>query len=101
MAFLISQTLILAGLLAAGALAQGFDEYRVKTAFLYNFVKFVEWPDDAFQSAKDPIAICMIGYDPQRRALEDLVRGKAIQGRAIVVRQVSNAEQAKICQVLF
>jgi hypothetical protein len=62
----------------------------------------VEWPAEAFQSAKDPIAICTLTYNPrQHRALEDTVQGKTIQGRALAVRQVSNATQSNTCQVLF
>jgi len=101
MAFLSSRTLALAILLAVGARAQSFDEYRLKAAFLSNFAKFVEWPPEAFGSPSDPITICTIGYDPQRRGLEEAVRGIMIGGRTLVVRQASNVEQANTCQILF
>ena len=26
-------------------------EYQVKAAFIYNFMKFVEWPDSTFESS--------------------------------------------------
>ena len=36
------------GLSLSSASAQGVSqEYRVKAAYLYNFLKFVEWPEDA------------------------------------------------------
>ena len=93
--------LLLGILLIAGARAQTVDEYRVKAAFLYNFAKFVEWPPETFQSSTDPIAICTLGYSPYRRGLEEAVRGKTIGSRALVVRQVSDVEQASACQILF
>ena len=39
------------GLLPAalpGAEPRPLDEYAVKAAFLYNFAKFVDWPESAF-----------------------------------------------------
>jgi hypothetical protein len=77
------------------------DEYRVKAGFLFNFAKFVEWPPETFQSSTDPIVICALGYDPYRRALEEAVREKTIQGRTFSVHQVSDVEQANACQILF
>ena len=35
------------------------NEYQVKAAFLYNFVKFVDWPSSAFTSPNQPLAICV------------------------------------------
>ena len=46
-------------------------EYRVKAAFLYNFVKFVEWPAEAPAGA---LAICVAGRNPFGTVLTDLLR---------------------------
>jgi hypothetical protein len=35
------------------------NEYQVKAALLYNFVKFVDWPSSAFTSPNQPLAICV------------------------------------------
>jgi hypothetical protein len=77
------------------------DEYPVKAAFLFNFAKFVEWPPDSFKGPEDPIAICVLGQDPFGSALEDLVRNKTVANRAFVVRDVSNAQQASKCHIVF
>ena len=77
------------------------DEYQVKAAFLYNFAKFVEWPPEAFKTPKDPILICVLGHNPFGNALEEAIRGKSIEGRAFAFRQVSDAESANACQILF
>ena len=77
------------------------DEYPVKAAFLFNFAKFVEWPADAFKGPEDPIAICVLGQNPFGSALEDVVRNKTVANRAFVVREVSNAQQASKCQIVF
>jgi hypothetical protein len=77
------------------------DEYPVKAAFLFNFAKFVEWPADAFKGPDDPFAICVLGQNPFRGALEDVVRNKTVAERGFVVREVSNAQQASKCHIVF
>src|SRR5581483_2170318 len=42
---------------------QPMDAYQVKAAFVLNFARFVQWPDDATGSA-DPFAICVMGRNP-------------------------------------
>lgn len=88
-------------LLRPPILAQLVDEYQVKAAFLYNFTKFVEWPPDAFRTSKDPILVCVLGRNPFGSSLDDLIRGKFVEGRAFALRQVSDARDASVCQVLF
>ena len=87
--------------LAARAEEPEFDEYHVKAAFLYNFSKFVEWPPSAFASPREPIAICIAGQDPFGPILDDLVRGKKIGDRDLVVKRLPDARQASSCQILF
>jgi hypothetical protein len=76
------------------------DEYHVKAAFLYNFAKFVEWPSGTLGSSS-PIAICVLGQNPFGRVLEDTVSGKTVDGKAFVVRRISEAKAGPFCQILF
>src|SRR5690606_415551 len=39
-------------------------EYLVKAAFIYNFVKFVEWPGEKNISKQSNINICVMGNSP-------------------------------------
>ena len=45
--------------LPQGVLAQDSspDEYQIKLAFLYNFTKFVEWPEQALPSQQTHLVI--------------------------------------------
>lgn len=83
-----------------GACAQSVDEYQVKAAFLYNFAKFVEWPPQAFKTPADPISICILGANPFGNALEQAVKGKAVEGRSFTVRQISDLNPCH-CHILF
>jgi len=84
--------------LCAQASAQ---EYQIKAAFLYNFAKFVEWPPATFQDASGPIHICVLGSTPLDWMMEDMVRDKNVDGRALTVRKFTNISQAGNCQILF
>jgi hypothetical protein len=77
------------------------DEYTVKAAFLYNFVKFVDWPAGAFKASADPIRICTLGESPMGGALDETLRGRTFAGRTLVSIKISEPRQADNCQLLF
>jgi hypothetical protein len=82
-------------------------EYEVKAAFLYNFIKFVEWPASAFEGKNSPIVIGVLGSDPfldtssATNYLEDAIAGKTIEDRRIVVLHLERASDLSSCQLLF
>jgi hypothetical protein len=73
-------------------------EYQVKAAFLFNFLKFVEWPAAA---GDEPWVIGILGHDPFAGALEDTVRGKTVSGRRVEVRHYVRPGDVKDCNILF
>ena len=79
---------------------QGVEEYKVKAAFLYNFTKFVEWPDGAFRDASAPFVLAILGNDPFGDAL-DVLKGKTVLGRPIVVRRADSLEGLGRFHMLF
>lgn len=73
------------------AARQEVDEARaakVKAAYLYNFVKFVKWPEDAFAGADAPVVIGVVGEDPFGPVLDRAVREKRVGGRPITIRRI-------------
>jgi hypothetical protein len=89
---------IMLGILIIGAHGQAIDEYQIKAAFLYNFAKFVEWTPDPGSPA---ITFCVAGAAPLYNALEENLRGKNINGRTAVTRQIEATGETHGCQVLF
>ncbi len=95
-------TRILAVLLAVALshtapLAQGVsEEYRVKAAYLYNFLKFVEWPAEA---GPGPLTICVAGRNPFGNVLRDLVRGELVNDRTIEARVILEPDTG--CHLIF
>jgi hypothetical protein len=64
-------------------------EYKVKAAFLYNFLKFVEWPDDQSADVSIPITIGILGEDRFGTAFNEITSRK-VKERTIVVRRFSD-----------
>jgi YfiR/HmsC-like len=77
---------------------QSSGEYDVKAAFLYKFASFVDWPEPARNEA---VGICIVGRDPFGSALERVVEGKTIGGRAFVVRRLKDWKAGAPCHILF
>ena len=73
------------------------DEARVKTAYIYNFCKYVTWPESA---AGEPLDICLLGQDPLAEYLPSLKK-KTIASRNIEVQLYSICSDASCCELLF
>ena len=76
-------------------------EYQVKAAYLFNFLKFVEWPDDPSSNLNGRWVIGIIGENPFGDDLAQAVSGKVVQGRLLQVRQFTTMEDLRACHILF
>lgn len=96
---LLSTALLLL-LLPEKAPAQAVDEVeaKVKSAFLLNFARYVEWPDT--NSAK-PIVIGVLGVDPFGRHLDSTVEGKTVERRPVQLQRSQNVSGLTNCHVIF
>jgi hypothetical protein len=83
------------------------SEYEVKAAFLYNFIKFVEWPPKAYFDRNAPLIIGVLGENPfsspseATNYLDQAVTGKIINERKIVVKYSDRLADLTHCQLLF
>jgi hypothetical protein len=76
-------------------------EYEVKAAFIYNFAKYVRWPEASTSETRKPFVIGVIGRDPFGQALDDAIRGQSLQGRAVSVKRFGKVEEIADCDILF
>jgi hypothetical protein len=79
--------------------AQDVTEPSLKAAFIYNFVRFTEWPD-AFPAA-NPFVMCVLGDAAVSDALERTVRGRDVAGHPMVVSRVTSVGPKPPCHVLY
>lgn len=78
-----------------------FSEYDVKAAFLVNFAKFVEWPEEAFPEPDSPFKIGILGENPFGDTLAKLARDQELHGRAVEVEQSDQAGDLAGCHIVF
>jgi hypothetical protein len=86
--FITKRFLILAALLfGVRAEAQSpVNESQVKAMFVYNFLKFVEWPAVSHR-ASDPFVVLIIGDGPTADATEQFLESKMIGDQKVSVRR--------------
>lgn len=77
------------------AFSQDVDQ-KAYTLFLYNFMKYVEWPDP-----NGDFVIGVVGESPIKKELEVLAQTKKAKGRKIVVKTVITPEDAILCSMIY
>lgn len=76
-------------------------EYKVKSAFLFNFTQFVEWPADAFEDDDAPLVIGILGSDPFGPFLDETISGERLQEHPLIVERYESIEEVGHCHILF
>ncbi len=70
------------------------QEYKIKAAFLYNFIKFVEWPKGEIGDSNEPITIGILGKCPFENAFE-LLKDKQAKNRKVVIKRFKGFKELK------
>lgn len=86
-------------LCTAPASAQQATEPAVKAGFIYNFVRFTQWPP-AHEGDVGPLQICTPGAQPLDGQFAKL-QGRTVGARSIEVHTNSMASDWRVCEVLF
>lgn len=81
--------------------AQQFTEYELKSAYLFNFAKFIDFPENTFTSARDPFIIGVVGNEAFLDILQTVIKGKTINGRNILAISITQIEDLQNCQIVF
>jgi len=91
--------LLLAGLLCwtSPSRAEEYDSAEIKVAFLYNFAKFVDWPERPDTSE---LVVGIYGENPFGPAWQHL-GGKTVNGLPLRRIEVSTPEEAAGCQLIY
>ena len=69
-------------------------EYQLKAAFLYNFIKFADWPAERIPDNNEPIILGIIGKDPFGKAFEP-IKDKLVKSKKVVVKRFKPLQQLK------
>ena len=82
----------------AAASPQPVREDHLRAGYLFNFAKFVEWPNSG---ATDVLTICFVGGIGIRDSFAAGGDGKQVGTRAVVTRTLSRRESTEGCAVLY
>jgi hypothetical protein len=96
----MTRALVLAAMIAGGSVAmpQAQDiphEYQIKAAYLYNFLKYVEWPKPLNRT----FLICVAGQNPFGNVLENLTKNERVRGNPVKTETILAPEPG--CDVIF
>ena len=85
---------------SANAAGQSAGLGELKAAFLFNFSKFIEWPESAFA---DPASftIGVMGDDRVVYELNEIVMGKKIGKRSVTPKRLAAKDSPAGVQILF
>ena len=97
---LITAWILVGSVATVHALSPLLREYHIKAAFLYNFAKFVEWPDETPADTSVPIGVGVLGKDPFGSAL-DSINGKTVRDRSLVIKRFETVQDLEFCHILF
>ncbi len=71
-----------------------YKEYQIKAAFVYNFLKFVDWPKTMDAQGSGEIRIGIVGKDPFGKAF-DILTDKKVDDRRVVIQRFGDFTKLK------
>jgi hypothetical protein len=77
------------------------SEFQVKAAYLYNFGRFVQWPDEGRADRDESFEICVLGMDPFGQALDATLAGGTIDGKSVAAKRIAKPQEVNSCRILF
>jgi hypothetical protein len=96
---------IIAGFLLGSSRAHSqeadLNEYQIKAAFLFNFAKFIEWPEGTYSNAQSPFIVCIFGKDPFGKILDEALAGKSMNNHPVTILRARDEMSLRRCQMVF
>ena len=90
-----------AALAQTSAFAQTSLEYKVKGAFLFNFAKFIDWPNETTPPESNTFNLCVLGGNPFDDFFEDIERTKKIKKMNFKVKYLDRCCEFNGCKILY
>lgn len=84
--------LCLAPTASAASESAKYKEYEIKAAFMYNFLKFADWPAEKNEANDKKIIISILGKAPFGDTLES-IEGKSAEDKKVVIKKFKGIEE--------
>jgi hypothetical protein len=79
--------------------AQASTEIQVKAAFLFNFPKFIDWPNGSLDHLKE-FKICVLD-DRMPEALAELIQNEFVGGKPLHSEKKNPTDSLESCQLVY
>ena len=76
------------------------SEAELKAAFVFNFVKYVDWPTEVMNTSGGALTLCLVGGRDELFAELAEMEGKTVKGRGLRVRSADRGDDLKSCHIL-
>jgi hypothetical protein len=76
------------------------QEFQLKLAFIINFGRFINWPEETFKDNQSELDLCVLGKNPFGNALSEVV-GKKVGNRSLVVKKITSYSKEQRCHLLY
>lgn len=73
------------------------NDAQVRAAFLYNFLKFIEWP----APGNHELVIGVVSNPEFSRILEETIGSKTVDGKPVTSRRLASLAEAHDCNIVF
>ena len=73
---------------------------KVRTAYLYQFMRFIDWPEKDTSTGNDSNVICIPSRSNEFGYL-DLITQKTVNDRAISIERIDDTTPLTLCQILY
>ena len=81
-------------------MAQPATAPALTAAFLYNFAKFAEWPAESLPPGQR-LSLCVVGDNAVADALEQIIKGRAVEGHELTVAVLKADGPLRSCHLLY
>ena len=78
--------------------AAAMEEVDLKAAYVYNFIQFIDWPEDGAAAGQD-VTVCVSPFSPLKRPLTALEGRRTAKGRTVRVKLLEMADM-RPCRVI-
>lgn len=76
-------------------------EAKIKAAYMFKFISYVEWPAEAFSDDSSALVFGVAGESDVARYMELIARERTVGIRNLMFKHVTDVEHARSCHLLF
>lgn len=84
----------------AQSIEKDFPEAKIKAAYLFNFLRFIEWPDDHYADTH----ICVVGRKDEYHDAFKALGSQSLNNQNIIIRELNDIDSSQVlhnCQIIF